>query len=94
MADKKRAWLNVSVSNQKLQVWKFGIAVGVICAIYILFIVLFADKFPMNAAFVDEIYGWLGYKAGGIQAVLGVVYGFLDGFVGGAVVAWIYNKLL
>jgi len=91
---KKRALLNVSVSNKRLHVWKFGVAVGVICAIYMLFVVLFADKFPMNAEFVEEIYGWLGYQASGIQAVLGVVYGFVDGLVGGAIVAWVYNKLL
>jgi len=78
----------------KLHPWKLGIAIGLVCALYALFVVIFADKFLINAAFLLEIYGWLGFRLTGINAILGIVYCFIDGFVGGAVVAWIYNKLL
>ncbi len=77
----------------KLNPVKFGIAVAVICAVYGFLVVVFADKFPMNADFLEEIYGWLGYGSG-IKSILGIIYPGIDGFVGGAVFAWIYNKLL
>ena len=41
---------------------------------------------------VDSIYP--GYDVGGFGSVIvGTLYGLVDGAIGGAVLAWLYNKL-
>lgn len=34
-----------------------------------------------------------GYTISGIGIVVGAIYGFLDGFIGCYIFAWLYNKL-
>jgi hypothetical protein len=36
---------------------------------------------------------YIGYQPGLPGAILGLLYGFCDGFIGGYAVAWIYNRL-
>lgn len=33
-----------------------------------------------------------GYAVSWVGVVLGLVYGFVDGLIGGALIAWLYNK--
>ncbi len=35
-----------------------------------------------------------GYTITPVGSVLGLVYGFIDGLVGGAVLAWVYNRIV
>jgi hypothetical protein len=35
-----------------------------------------------------------GYSISPGGSFLGLIYGFLDGFIAGAVIAWIYNKVV
>lgn len=44
-------------------------------------------------AFLDMVASiYPGYEVGGLRSVaVGTAYGFVDGFVGGALLAWLYN---
>ena len=35
-----------------------------------------------------------GYRITPAGSVIGLVWGLIDGFIGGAVIAWVYNKLV
>ncbi len=79
--------------NSKLQPLAFGIAIGVLWAIYIFFAGIFA-MFGWGVAMVDALASfYLGYGASVIGAIIGAIWAFTDGFVGGFVIAWIYNMV-
>ncbi len=40
---------------------------------------------------VGSVY--LGYSASFLGAIIGAVWAFIDGAVGGAIFAWLYNRL-
>jgi len=46
---------------------------------------------PMWVALMADIYP--GYHASYIGSLLGLVYGFADGFLGLYLLAWLYNKI-
>ena len=37
---------------------------------------------------------YLGYSFTWVGSIIGFLWGFVDGLIGGAVFAWLYNKLL
>jgi len=78
----------------KINATKFGLAGGVISGIGILVMTLFASYFPGWSNLMLEAYGRFGYSLNGIGIFLGLVYGFIDGFIGFWLLAIIYNKLL
>lgn len=45
--------------------------------------------------FLDALAGSIypGYAISPIGSVLGLLYGFLDGLVSGALIGWIYNRI-
>lgn len=78
----------------KLNVKSFAIVCGIFCAVWVFWSVLIdlvgIGSTPFN--FVDQIYfGWLSPTIGG--AVLGAALGFVDGLIGGAIFAWLYNVI-
>jgi len=78
----------------KLNSVKFGLAGGILSALCVLLITLFADYFPMCANLILEAYGRFGYSLRGGGIILGIGYGFIDGFILTWVFALIYNKLI
>jgi hypothetical protein len=36
---------------------------------------------------------YFGYKVSPLGSIIGLVYGFVTGLVGGSIFAWLYNKL-
>ena len=85
----------------RLHAVKFGIAVGVISALCVVFTTLcgifgwFAGYWALVLPWLEATYGLLGYAGANWTSVgLGAIYGFIDGFVGGFVFAWVYNKLI
>ncbi len=84
--------------ENKLNALKFGLAGGIVSAIYIFAITLGA-VLGFNGLFawtllIKGIYGFLGYNVSYLGAILGAIYGFLDGFIITYLFAWVYNKLL
>ena len=85
--------MRASNSIQKLNVLNLAIAMGVSCAIYVVFIGI-AAMFGWGTEWV-KILGslYLGYRASVLGIIIGALWAFVDGFIGGAIIAWIYNKL-
>ena len=82
------------MANLKLNAVKFGIAGGIVTGICVLLITLFASYFPGCSNLILEAYGRFGYSLKGIGMLLGLVYGFIDGFIVVWLFALIYNKLI
>jgi len=36
---------------------------------------------------------YIGYSISPLGSVIGLIYGFVDGLIGGAIFAWLYNRL-
>lgn len=75
----------------KCQPLALGIALGVLWA----FSVFFAGIFAMSGwgAALVQVLGsfYIGYGPSIAGAIIGAIWAFVDGFVAGVVVAWIYN---
>lgn len=70
-----------------------GVAIGVLWAAYIFFCGITA-MFGWGVALVDTISSlYIGYGPSIIGALVGAAWGFVDGYIAGIVIAWIYNKL-
>jgi hypothetical protein len=76
----------------KLKVWAFGLAVGIVCGLGMLLFGILGSfgLFPKSIALTSEFY--IGFSTSILGILLGTIYGFVDGFLGGAIVAWIYNR--
>lgn len=77
----------------KLDAKAFGLSVGILTALGIFALGVFA----MNGyaePFVTLISsGYIGYDATLVGSLIGAVWGFFDGLIGGWILAALYNKL-
>lgn len=79
----------------KLKVWAFGLALGIFwgSSLFVLTLIgintTYADLF---LGVIDSIYPWYSWSVAG--AFVGLGLGFIDGFLGGAIIAWIYNRFV
>jgi hypothetical protein len=70
-----------------------GIAIGVVWAAYIFFCGITAI-FGWGNALVEAISSlYIGYGPTFLGSVIGAVWGFVDGYIAGVVIAWIYNRI-
>ena len=86
----------------KLDVKGLALTFGVMGALYMLVIqyypVLTEALFSGNRYggsmhfMMEDLYPFYKQAEGFGQALLGIIFGFIDGFIGGALVAWVYNK--
>ncbi len=77
-----------------LDVKAFAIAAGVTCGIGCLVLGWLA-MFGTGVEFVELLASfYIGYKPTFFGAVIGGIYGLIDGGVTGALFAWIYNSVL
>jgi hypothetical protein len=77
----------------KCQPLALGIAIGVLWAFYVFCAGIFA-MFGWGAALVAALGSfYIGYGASIVGAVIGAIWAFVDGFVAGLVIAWIYNMV-
>jgi len=80
----------------KLSVKALALTMGILWAVAF-FLVATLNQFKGGYAapflnVVDSIYP--GYDMGGFGSVIiGTLYAFVDGLIGGAIFAWVYNKL-
>ena len=79
----------------KLDVRAFAITAAVIwgCGLFLLtwWIILF-DGSSTGPTFIGQIYR--GYAVTPIGSLIGLVWAVVDGAIGGAIFAWIYNFLV
>ncbi len=77
----------------KLNVRALALAGGVVWGLAILLLTywfLIRGYEGHTLAQLSKVY--LGYSVTWYGAFVGLVWGFVDGFVGGALLAWLYNK--
>jgi hypothetical protein len=68
-----------------------GVAIGVLWAIYVFFVGITA-MFGWGNALVEALASlYIGYGPSVVSAIIGAVWAFVDGFIAGVVIAWIYN---
>jgi len=79
----------------KLHAAKFGVALGIVWAFCCVFLSFSTMLFNWGNAWVDLLASlYIGYAPTVIGALIGMVWGFIDAFIGGLVVAWLYNKMV
>ena len=77
----------------KLQPVPLGVAFGVLWAVYVLFLGI-AAMFNWGGGIVDGLGTlYIGYGPSILGAIIGAIWAFVDGLVGGVIVAWIYNMV-
>ena len=70
-----------------------GLSFGIVWAAGIL-LVGFTAMFGWGNALVDVLASvYIGYGASVAGALIGAVWAFADGFIAGALIGWIYNRL-
>lgn len=79
---------------QKLSPLAFGLAAGIFWGIMLFGWTLLA-LWTGYAREILELIGkiYLGYSVSYLGSLLGLIYGFIDAFVGCAIFAWLYNRL-
>lgn len=75
----------------KCQPLALGVAIGVLWAVYVFSAAIMA-MFGWGVALVNVLASfYIGYAASIAGAAIGAIWAFVDGFVAGVVIAWIYN---
>jgi hypothetical protein len=75
----------------KLNVKALALAGGVSWGFYML-LVGWTAMFGWGTRFVSAMSSvYIGFRPTFLGAIVGAIWGFLDGAVAGAVIAWIYN---
>lgn len=79
----------------RLNALRFGLAAGILWSCYMLLYTIIA-MYTGHATALMELMAniYPGYSISWSGAVFGMIFGFLDGFIGLSLLAWIYNKLL
>ena len=78
---------------QKLNASALGIALGISWVACIVFVGITA-MFGWGTAWVEGLSSlYIGYQASILGIIIGSCWAFLDGFIGGVMIAWIYNKI-
>ncbi|MCP0914371.1 MULTISPECIES: bacteriophage holin [Legionella] len=76
----------------KLSPLAFGLALGILWGLSMLIMGLIAYFFNYGDLFVTSMGTlYLGYNATIMGSIIGGVIGFIDAFIGGLIVAWLYN---
>ena len=79
--------------NQKIDAKSFALALGILWAAGVFFMGLTAIVCAWAKPFVDVLsVMYVGYAASIIGSLIGAIWGFLDAFIGGYILIWLYNK--
>lgn len=82
----------------KLKALRFALAGGITTGICVFITTILAIIIPgyatLTVSLIKDIYGFLGYNASIPGAILGAIYGFVDGFILTGIFALVYNKLV
>lgn len=76
----------------KLQAWPLGLAAGIVCGASVFLATLWImirGGSGEHLALLARFYPGYSVSIGG--SILGLTYGFIDGLIGGLVLAWLYN---
>ena len=79
----------------KLNIRAFALAFGLIWGLGLFILtwwIIAFDGATGEVTLIGKVYR--GYNITSIGSIIGLVWGFFDGLVGGAIFAWLYNLLL
>jgi len=77
----------------KLNVKALALSAGIVWALAIFLITIWYLIFGFEGATLRKLHHvYLGYSVSLGGAFIGLIWGFIDGFIGGALLAWLYNK--
>jgi len=79
----------------KLKPLALGIALGIVWGGALFFTTLLSVFTGYGKLFLEALPQSIypGYSISLVGSLLGLIYGFLDGLVCGALIGWIYNKI-
>jgi hypothetical protein len=78
----------------KLNVKAFALTSGLLWGGAVCFATLWLIAFGYSGSLIRQLdHFYLGYSFSVVGAFIGLAWGFVDGAVGGALFAWLYNKL-
>lgn len=80
---------------KKIDIRVVGLAVGCIwgSGVLVLGIVsMMSERGAKIVKFISKVY--IGYGATWLRSLVGALWGFVDGAISGALVAWMYNKFV
>jgi len=70
----------------------FGIAIGVVWGLAILFGTWFIIVVGARGEMISKLSTfYFGYSTSFVGGIIGLLYGFVTGFIAGFLIAWIYN---
>ena len=78
----------------KLNVKAFALACGLLWGIGLFLLtwwIIAFDGITGEATFIGRLYR--GYNISPMGSIIGLVWAFIDAFIGGAVLAWLYNLI-
>lgn len=78
----------------KLDVKAFALACGLLWGLGLFFLtwwMIAVGGATGETTFIGRIY--LGYRISPAGSVIGLAWGFFDALIGGAIFAWLYNRL-
>jgi hypothetical protein len=76
----------------KLNVKSFALACGILwglCVFFITWWIISFEGITNEITMLGRFYR--GYKISPLGSLLGLLWGFFDGLIGGAIFAWLYN---
>lgn len=76
----------------KLRVRAFGLATGVVAGLFVFFLTLVSLWFGRGETIDALVVPFPGFSRSVGGAIVGLIWGFVDGFIGGALLAWLYNR--
>ncbi len=79
----------------KLNIKALALACGIIWGLSLLVIawwLMLLGQTGDGSSLLERVY--VGYEFSLVGSFIGLVWGFVDGLIGGAIFAWIYNKLV
>ena len=78
----------------KLSIKAFALTCGLLWGGAVCFATLWLIAFGYEGSVIRQLdHFYFGYSFSVVGAFVGLVYGFVDGAVGGGLFAWLYNRL-
>ena len=80
------------IATSRISPLALGLALGVTWGVSVMLMGIVAFYFMYGTAFVTAMGAiYVGYEASILGSIIGGFIGFVDAFIGGVVIAWLYN---